>query len=122
MTRGMLNFYSAQRPHLRQDFPNSVQIFLEENYRSTGAILASSLAIVSQGTLNGFIRIYFSWYCEDPNRIDKNLKTTNNQGHLPVLKEFPSGPSEASGVALEIKRLIAYTGGLLKYKDFAILR
>lgn len=31
------------------DFPETEQIFLEENYRSTGAILAISHAIVSQG-------------------------------------------------------------------------
>jgi len=36
------------------DFPDTTQIFLEENYRSTGAILEASLAIVSQGMLVPF--------------------------------------------------------------------
>ena len=31
------------------DFPRTQQIFLEENYRSTGSILSACLAIVSQG-------------------------------------------------------------------------
>lgn len=31
------------------DFQNTRQIFLEQNYRSTGAILVASIAIISQG-------------------------------------------------------------------------
>ena len=31
------------------DFPTTEQIFLEQNYRSTGSILSASLAIVAQG-------------------------------------------------------------------------
>jgi DNA helicase-2/ATP-dependent DNA helicase PcrA len=36
-------------PREQPDFPETVQVFLEENYRSTGAILEASLEIVSQG-------------------------------------------------------------------------
>lgn len=34
------------------DFVGTEQIFLEENYRTTGAILGAALAIVRQGTLS----------------------------------------------------------------------
>jgi DNA helicase II / ATP-dependent DNA helicase PcrA len=30
-------------------FPGTKQIYLEDNYRSTGAILAASIAIISEG-------------------------------------------------------------------------
>ena len=33
------------------DFPTTQRLLLEENYRSTGSILAASLAIVAQGML-----------------------------------------------------------------------
>lgn len=34
---------------MQKHFANTVQIFLEDNYRSTGAILAASIAIVAEG-------------------------------------------------------------------------
>jgi hypothetical protein len=34
---------------MRRDFPATEEILLEQNYRSTGSILAASLAIVEQG-------------------------------------------------------------------------
>ena len=41
---------------------------------------------------------------------------------MPTLKAFEREEQETGNIATEIKRLIAYTGGVLKYKDFAILR
>lgn len=37
---------------MRKHFPETVQICLEDNYRSTGAILETSIAIVSEGPLS----------------------------------------------------------------------
>lgn len=34
---------------MRVLFPATQQIFLEDNYRSTGAIIAASVAIISEG-------------------------------------------------------------------------
>ncbi|KAF8753852.1 UvrD-like helicase C-terminal domain [Rhizoctonia solani] len=41
---------------MRKDFPGTNTIYLEENYRSTGSIVSSSLAIVAQGTLSKLSR------------------------------------------------------------------
>lgn len=102
-----------------------MQIFLEENYRSTGAILAASLAIISQG----FTRIVSccgvkadSVPHKDKLRIDKNLFTSHGLGPLPVLRECGTEYGEAEFMAQEIKRLIAYSGGQLTFNDFVILR
>ncbi len=91
--------------HMKRDFPETDAVYLEENYRSSGAILAASLAIVSQ----------------DKKRIDKGLITSHSTGLPVLLKLCPSAPAEASFVAQEIKRLIAHSGGMLGHSDFAIL-
>ncbi|KAJ2926931.1 hypothetical protein H1R20_g10172, partial [Candolleomyces eurysporus] len=90
---------------MRRDFPNTTQIFLEENYRSTGAILEASLAIVSQ----------------DEKRISKSLYTAHPDGISPILYQVSREQEEATFIAVEIKRLIAYMGGVFRWGDFAIL-
>ncbi|KAJ7283248.1 P-loop containing nucleoside triphosphate hydrolase protein [Mycena rebaudengoi] len=90
---------------MRADFPRTEQIFLEENYRSTASILRASLAIVSQ----------------DKSRIPKTLLTSHPSGVTPVLRSFNSEQAEAAFIAVEIKRLVAFMGGLLRWGDFAIL-
>ncbi|TFK75216.1 UvrD-helicase-domain-containing protein [Pluteus cervinus] len=88
-----------------KDFPDVQQVMLEENYRSTGSILAASLAIVSQ----------------DKNRIQKSLRTAHPAGITPVLLQLPTEREEGAFTASEIKRLVAYTAGMLRYSDFVIL-
>ncbi|KDQ15802.1 hypothetical protein BOTBODRAFT_31276 [Botryobasidium botryosum FD-172 SS1] len=88
-----------------RDFPGTQQIYLEENYRSTGSILAISLAIVSQ----------------DKARINKGLHTSHGSGPTPSLIGVTNEIGEAAFIAREIKRLKAYSGGMLKWGDFAIL-
>ncbi|KAL7420030.1 ATP-dependent DNA helicase srs2 [Cryptotrichosporon argae] len=90
---------------MTQDFSGVQAIFLEENYRSTGSILAASHAVVSQ----------------DRARVQKQLRTSHPQSTAVTLKQFGSPVIEASFVATEIKRLVAYSGGMLNYADFAIL-
>ncbi|KAI0784570.1 P-loop containing nucleoside triphosphate hydrolase protein [Abortiporus biennis] len=87
------------------DFPNTTQILLEQNYRSTGSILAASIAIVA----------------EDKNRMPKTLHTTHQPGPSPLLAMMLDEKQESLFVATEIKRLIAFTGGMLNYSDFVIL-
>ncbi|KAI0359957.1 UvrD/REP type DNA helicase [Trametes cingulata] len=90
---------------MQRDFPTTQQIYLEQNYRSTGSILAVSLAIVSQ----------------DKSRIQKTLRTSHPQGPIPVLRSFPMEQVEAAFVAAEIKRLVAYSGGMFNWGDFVVL-
>ncbi|KXN84725.1 ATP-dependent DNA helicase PcrA, partial [Leucoagaricus sp. SymC.cos] len=90
---------------MQNDYPQTRQIFLEENYRSTGSILSASIAIVAQ----------------DQNRVRKSLFTAHPCGPKPTLHSFPSEHDEATSIAHEVKRVVAYTGGLLTYGDFAIL-
>ncbi|WRT65721.1 uncharacterized protein IL334_002669 [Kwoniella shivajii] len=90
---------------MTNDFPGVEAIYLEENYRSTGSILSAAHAIVSQ----------------DRARIQKNLFTSHPRSTPVTLKVFSTPVIEASFIAWEIKRLIAYSGGTLNYGDFAIL-
>lgn len=57
----------------------------------------------------------------DKNRVQKSLFTSHPAGVTPVLCSLPSEKDEAARIATEVKRTIAYTGGLLNYGDFAIL-
>ncbi|TBU33526.1 P-loop containing nucleoside triphosphate hydrolase protein [Dichomitus squalens] len=91
--------------NMQRDFPNTQQIYLETNYRSTASILAASMAIISQ----------------DKNRIQKTLNTSHPKGPLPVLRAFPMEQVEAGFIAAEIKRIIAFTGGMLTWSDFVVL-
>lgn len=57
----------------------------------------------------------------DRQRIQKNLFTSHPKSTPVTLKVFGTPVIEASFISAEIKRLIAYSGGLLRYDDFAIL-
>ncbi|KAI0684955.1 P-loop containing nucleoside triphosphate hydrolase protein [Cytidiella melzeri] len=91
--------------NMQRDFAGTEQILLEQNYRSTGSILAASIAVISQ----------------DKSRIQKTLLTTHASGPKPTLCGFRSAEDEASAIAIEIKRLVASTGSMLGYNDFVIL-
>ncbi|KAL6298631.1 P-loop containing nucleoside triphosphate hydrolase protein [Sparassis latifolia] len=90
---------------MQRDFPSTQQILLEQNYRSTASILAASIAIMA----------------EDKMRVPKLLHTTHPQGPCPVLREFSSEKVEAAMIAAEVKRLVAYSGGMLGWGDFVVL-
>jgi len=95
---------------------------LEENYRSTGAILRLSLGIISEGQhIFPILRILIELLL-DKKRIQKSLHTSHPLGKLPTLRSCTTELDESSFIADEIKRVIAYMGGLLQFSDFAILR
>ncbi|KAK0500348.1 P-loop containing nucleoside triphosphate hydrolase protein [Armillaria luteobubalina] len=95
----------ANLEKMQQHFPATEQIFLEQNYRSTGSILKLSLAIVSQ----------------DKKRIPKTLLSSHPNGIRPTLRQCNNENHEASFIAMEIKRVIAHMGGALHWGDFAVL-
>lgn len=80
-------------------------IHLEENYRSSGAILSSALQVIEQ----------------DKARPVKKLLATHGIGEKPVLRRLGKPVDEAEWLVGEIQRLTQLSGGLLQHDDFAVL-
>jgi DNA helicase-2/ATP-dependent DNA helicase PcrA len=99
---------SAEIKNLRRmqmAYPETHVIHLEENYRSSGAILLAALEVIEQ----------------DESRPQKPLLPTHCPGTVPVLRKLPSSYCEAAWIVSEIKRCIGVTGHLFTFSDFAIL-
>ena len=99
---------SAEITNLRRmqkQYPDTLVIHLEDNYRSSGAILLAAREVIEQ----------------DESRVPRPLLPTHCPGTVPVLRRLPSAEIEASWIISEILRSIGMTGGLLAYSDFAIL-
>ena len=86
----------------RRDFPDAVDIRLEENFRSTGHILAAANAIIA----------------EDKARLGKTLFTRKGQGTPVELMSFRDGDAEAAGLA---DALIARKGEGARWAEMAVL-
>jgi DNA helicase-2/ATP-dependent DNA helicase PcrA len=70
------------------DFPEAVTFRLEENFRSTGTILAAANAVIAK----------------DENRLGKTLFTRKEMGEPIEVVGFHDGQAEAAGIAAEIGR------------------
>ena len=106
--QSIYGFRCAEIKNLRRmkaAFPETIVINLEENYRSTSAVLKLAQDVIEQ----------------DTNRPQKRLKATHCHGTQPVLRRLPNPNEEALWIASEIKRIGGMTGGLLQHSDFAIL-
>ena len=79
--RNILSFQS--------DFPEAMVITLEENYRSTKTILDAAHELIA---LNR-------------DRVEKDLRTSNDRGVPVVISEQYDGPEEAQAVIQEVDRL-----------------
>jgi len=90
---------------MKQHWPDTLTINLQENYRSSGAILHAAQNIIEQ----------------DETRPPKKLQATHSRGQRPVLRKLPSAAGEASWLVSEIKRMHALSGGVLQHSDFAVL-
>lgn len=90
---------------LYAQYPGTATVPLEENYRSSRAILEASLEIIQQ----------------DEKRFKKVLKATHHTGTRPVFRTLESAQAEGTWIVVEIQRSIAMAGGMLKHDDIAIL-
>ena len=90
---------------MQTQYPENLVIHLQDNYRSSGAILLAAQELIEQ----------------DASRPAKTLLPTHCPGTSPVLRRLPSSDAEALWIVSEIERTIGMTGGMLKHPDFAIL-
>ncbi|KAG8900161.1 hypothetical protein FRC01_010251, partial [Tulasnella sp. 417] len=63
----------------------------------------------------------YGWRAADKERIDKGLFTSKPSGPRPFIQLCQNEHDEADHMADEIKRVVAYSGGMLNLNDFAIL-
>jgi DNA helicase-2/ATP-dependent DNA helicase PcrA len=94
------NLYRMQR-----DYPDSLVINLVDNYRSSGCILSSAMAVIEQ----------------DDSRPNKSLQATHCVGEQPTLRHLADAHLEADWIVEEIHRSRTLTAGMLTFNDYAIL-
>ncbi|KAF1949899.1 UvrD-helicase-domain-containing protein [Byssothecium circinans] len=106
--QSIYGFRSAEIKNLlrmRDDFPQSIAIHLENNYRSSHCIIQSAKAVIEQ----------------DDSRPDKPLLATLCAGEPPTLRHLATARVEAQWIVEEIQRTKALTAGLLNFGDYSIL-
>jgi DNA helicase-2/ATP-dependent DNA helicase PcrA len=90
---------------MQTEYRDTLLIHLEDNYRSSGAILLAASEIIEQ----------------DSSRPARPILPTHCPGTVPVLRKLPSAEIEAKWIVAEITRVIGMAGGLLTHGDIAIL-
>lgn len=90
---------------MQKQYPDTLVIHLQDNYRSSGAILLAAQEVIEQ----------------DESRPSKFLLPTHCPGTMPVLRRLPSSEIEASWIVSEMLRMIGLTGHMLTFSDFSIL-
>ncbi|KAH8170393.1 AAA domain-containing protein [Sarocladium implicatum] len=90
---------------LLRDYPQTDEVSLEENYRSSQSILNVSLQVIQQ----------------DQKRYKKVLLPVHTKGATPVLRTLKSSAAEGEWIVTEIKRMVMMLGNMVNYDDVAIL-
>jgi DNA helicase II / ATP-dependent DNA helicase PcrA len=106
--QSIYGFRSAEIQNLirmQQYYSDTSVIHLEENYRSSAAVLRCAQEVIEQ----------------DAVRPNKRLKATHCYGSFPVLRKLPSPYDEAKWIVAEIRRVKAMTGNMTSFSDYAIL-
>lgn len=86
-----------------REFPDATRIHLELNYRSTRRIVSAADRVIRENT----------------QRIDRRLRTDNEDGEPILVKELSDQNHEATYIVSQIRRLIATHG--LRPDDFAVM-
>ncbi len=89
--------------HFRKDFPGTRVIGMDENYRSTRAIVDAANALIAHNS----------------QRKEKQLTTSREQGNKVAMVKLEDEDGEAHFIARTVRALAAQSG--LKNSDFAIL-
>jgi DNA helicase-2/ATP-dependent DNA helicase PcrA len=89
--------------HFSQDWPGAQTVMLEENYRSTGAILELANRLI----------------LHNKTRYQKVLRAARPAGDKPRILQFPDENAEAAEVVDDIRRRI--NEGYFEPRDFSIL-
>ncbi|KAF2486691.1 P-loop containing nucleoside triphosphate hydrolase protein [Neohortaea acidophila] len=106
--QSIYSFRSAEIQNLtrmKEHWPDTLTINLEENYRSSGAILHAAQNIIEQ----------------DESRPPKKLQATHGLGLCPVLRKLPTAAAEATWLVSEIQRMCALSGKVVNPSDCAVL-
>ncbi|OCK82520.1 UvrD-helicase-domain-containing protein [Lepidopterella palustris CBS 459.81] len=106
--QSIYGFRSAEIKNLermREQYPETIVVNLENNYRSSGCILTAALAVIEQ----------------DESRPSKPLLPTHCVGERPILRKLPSAAVESKWIVTEIQRSKTLTGELFNFNDFSIL-
>jgi DNA helicase-2/ATP-dependent DNA helicase PcrA len=106
--QSIYGFRSAEIKNLtrmKMQWPETITVNLEDNYRSSGAILLAAQNLIEQ----------------DDSRPQKKLQATHKFGLRPVLRKLPSAYAEADWLVSELRRIQTVSGKMLLANDFAIL-
>ncbi|KAF2003799.1 P-loop containing nucleoside triphosphate hydrolase protein [Amniculicola lignicola CBS 123094] len=106
--QSIYGFRSAEIQNLhrmRAEYPNSIVINLENNYRSSACILNAAMAVIEQ----------------DESRPEKPLIATHCVGEQPTLRHLATTQVEAQWIVDEITRSRTLAAGLVGFNDYAIL-
>ncbi|KAI8089876.1 P-loop containing nucleoside triphosphate hydrolase protein [Halteromyces radiatus] len=106
--QSIFGWRDADKAHfgkMEADYKDTVIVDLKENYRSTKFILQSASHVVEK----------------DKARRPRHLFTNNHEGAPISLMKLETEVDEANAVAMEIKRILKYSNGLIGYKDIAVM-
>ena len=106
--QSIYGFRSAEIQNLykmRKEYPETVVVNLEDNYRSSACIISSAKAVIEQ----------------DESRPNKSLLPTHCAGEQPTLRHLATPHVEAEWIVAEIHRSKTLGAGLLNFGDYAIL-
>jgi DNA helicase-2/ATP-dependent DNA helicase PcrA len=90
---------------MTEKYKDTQVIYLENNYRSSGAILLAAVEVIQQ----------------DKARADRPFAATHPVGTRPVMRTLPGAGDEAQWIVKELNRVRALSNSMIRLNDVAIL-